>query len=204
MTKPSTTRDRDRVLDHEYDGIKEYDNPLPGWWVWVFVVSIVFSVGYFAYYQIGPGPTIIAKYEEEMHEAAERQATQTAAQGEVTDATLVALKSDRAAMEHAREIFTTRCAPCHGHDGQGVIGPNLTDEYWLHGGRPTEILHTITEGVLDKGMLAWKSQLNPGELRAMAAYVLTLQGSHPPNPKPPQGVKVTAAPAAAPVAAVRK
>ncbi len=107
-------------------------------------------------------------------------------------------------MEHAREIFHGRCAPCHGHDGQGVIGPNLTDEYWLHGGRPTEILRTITEGVLDRGMLAWKSQLNPGELRAMAAYVLTLQGTHPPNPKAPQGVKVSAAPRDAPVAAIRK
>ncbi len=202
MTNRSTTSDRDRVLDHEYDGIREYDNPLPGWWVWLFVVTIVFSAGYYAYYQVGPGPTIIAQYEHEMHEAAERQATQVAGAGDVTDAALIALQKDQAAMEHAREIFRGRCAPCHGHDGQGVIGPNLTDEYWLHGGRPTEILHTITEGVPDKGMLAWKASLQPGELRAMAAFVASLKGTNPPNPKPPQGTKVSAA--TPPVAVVRQ
>jgi cytochrome c oxidase cbb3-type subunit 3 len=91
-------------------------------------------------------------------------------------------------MASAKEIFVTRCAACHGAQGQGIIGPNLTDEYWLHGGRPTEILHTITYGEPQAGMIPCKDQLKPEELAAMAAYVLTLQGTKPANGKAPDGV----------------
>jgi cytochrome c oxidase cbb3-type subunit 3 len=180
--------DRDRLLAHDYDGIEEYDNPLPGWWVWIFWATIIFSLGYWLYYQIGPGPTIIAQYDAEVRTAAERQAKLAPATGGVTDEVIIALTKNPRAMASAKEIFTTRCAPCHGPQGQGLIGPNLTDDYWLHGGRPTEILHTITEGVPDKGMVPWKDQLKPEELSTMAAYVLSLAGTNPPNPKAPQGV----------------
>jgi len=181
--------DRDRLLAHDYDGIEEYDNPLPGWWVWIFWATIVFSLGYWLFYQIGPGPTVIAQYDAEMRTATERQAKLApAAGGGVTDETIVVLTKNPRAMAAAKEIFATRCLACHGPQGQGLIGPNLTDDYWLHGGRPTEILHTITEGVPDKGMVPWKDQLKPEELTMMAAYVLSLAGTNPPNPKPPQGV----------------
>jgi cytochrome c oxidase cbb3-type subunit 3 len=180
--------DRDRLLAHDYDGIEEYDNPLPGWWVWIFWATIIFSLGYWLYYQIGPGPTIIAQYDDEMRAATARQAKLAPPAGAVTDDVIVVLTKNPRAMAAAKEIFVARCAACHGPQGQGLIGPNLTDDYWLHGGRPTQILHTITDGVPDKGMVPWKDQLKPEELPMMAAYVLSLAGTNPPNPKPPQGV----------------
>jgi cytochrome c oxidase cbb3-type subunit III len=195
-TGPSTqevTRDeeRDRLLGHDYDGIREYDNPLPGWWVWIFVGTIAFSAGYFAYYQLGPGPTILSQYEEEVRLAAGQDASRVAGGGgEVTEESLRALQRNAPVMASAKEMFGARCAPCHGPEGQGLIGPNLTDEYWLHGGKLTEIFRTIADGVPDKGMLAWKGQLRPEELRAVTAFIGTLRGTHPPNPKPPQGTRV--------------
>jgi cytochrome c oxidase cbb3-type subunit 3 len=183
--------DRDRLMSHGYDGIREYDNPLPGWWVWIFWVTIVFSVGYWAYYQIGPGPSVVAVYEAEMREAAARQPAAPSA-GAVTDQALLALQKNAGAMAKGKEIFAGRCVPCHGDRGQGIVGPNLTDDYWLHGGRPSEIYHTITEGVPEKGMVPWKTQLSPEEIAAVTAYVGTLHGTNPPNPKPPEGQKVAA------------
>ncbi len=95
-------------------------------------------------------------------------------------------------MAKGKEIFAGRCVPCHGDRGQGIVGPNLTDDFWLHGGRPSEIYHTITEGVPEKGMVPWKTQLSPEEIAAVTAYVGTLRGTNPPNPKPPEGQKVAA------------
>jgi cytochrome c oxidase cbb3-type subunit 3 len=183
--------DRDRLMSHGYDGIREYDNPLPGWWVWIFWITIVFSVGYWAYYQIGPGSSVVAVYEAEMREAAARQPAAPSA-GAVTDQALLALQKNAGAMAKGKEIFAGRCVPCHGDRGQGIVGPNLTDDYWLHGGRPSEIYHTITEGVPEKGMVPWKTQLSPEEIAAVTAYVGTLHGTNPPNPKPPEGQKVAA------------
>jgi len=180
--------ERDRLLGHEYDGIEEYDNPLPGWWVWIFWATIVFSGIYVAVYHIGPGPSVIAQYDEDVRLAAALTAKQAGAAGEVSEDMLAVLQTNPAAMAQAKQIFATRCAACHGDRGQGIIGPNLTDEYWLHGGRLTEIHRTIREGVPEKGMVPWKEQLQPAELSAVAAFVGTLRGSNPPNPKPPQGV----------------
>jgi cytochrome c oxidase cbb3-type subunit 3 len=181
--------DRDRLLEHDYDGIKEYDNPLPSWWSWIFVATIAFSIGYWAYYQIGPGPSLIADYEHEMREHAALQAKLApATAGGPSEEKLRALMKDTRVMASAREIFATRCMPCHGPQGQGVIGPNLTDDYWLHGSTLVDIRKTINDGVVEKGMIPWKDQLKPAEIDAMAAYVVTLRGSNPPNPKPPQGV----------------
>ncbi|MBI2219265.1 MAG: c-type cytochrome [Candidatus Rokubacteria bacterium] len=189
--KDTDTHEPDRLLDHEYDGICEYDNPLPGWWVWLFVATVAFSAGYYAWYQLGPGPTIIAQYEAEVREAAEHQAPAGAVAA--TEDALKRLQRDTTVMAGARETFATRCAACHGPEGQGLIGPNLVDEFWLHGGTLTTILRTVAEGVPDKGMVPWKGQLTPAELEAIAAYIGTLRGTNPPNPKPPQGAKVTGA-----------
>jgi len=181
--------DRDRLLEHDYDGIKEYDNPLPSWWSWIFVATIVFSLGYWGYYQIGPGPSLIAEYEQEMSEQAARLAKLApAASTGASEESLRALMKDGKSMAAAKEIFATRCVPCHGPQGQGIIGPNLTDDYWLHGNTLVAIRKTISDGVIEKGMIPWKDQLKPAEVDAMAAYVATLQGTKPANPKPPQGV----------------
>lgn len=183
--------DRDRLMSHGYDGIREFDNPLPGWWVWIFWATIVFSLGYWAYYQIGPGPSEVAVYEAEMREAAARQPVATSS-GASTDQALLALQKNAGALAKGKEIFAGRCVPCHGDRGQGIVGPNLTDDFWLHGGRPSEIYHTITEGEPEKGMIPWKTQLSPEEIAAVTAYVGTLRGTNPPNPKPPEGQKVAA------------
>lgn len=182
--------ERDRLLEHDYDGIREYDNPLPGWWSWIFVATIVFSAGYYLYYQIGPGPSVIAQYEREMSEYARQQASLApppAAPGAAED-TLRALMKDAKAMATGKEMFGVRCMPCHGPEGQGIIGPNLADDYWLHGRTLADIRRTIHDGVPDKGMIPWKDQLKPAEIDTLTAYVSTLAGTNPPNPKPPQGV----------------
>lgn len=192
MSTPTTRDDHDRLLGHEYDSIREYDNPLPGWWVWLFVATIVFSGGYYAFYQLGPGQTVIAEYEADVRLAAERAPAPVAGAAAASGSALAALQKDTAAMASAKEIFAARCAACHGPEGQGVIGPNLTDEYWLHGARLTDIQKVITEGVPQNGMVPWKEQLEPREINALAAYVASLRGTRPPNPKPPQGTKVAA------------
>jgi cytochrome c oxidase cbb3-type subunit 3 len=187
---------RDRLLGHDADGIEEYDNPLPGWWVWIFWATIAFSVGYYAWYQLGPGPSVLAVYEDEVKRVAEREARQAAAAAAPTEQALRALIGDARAMAAAKQIFESRCVACHGPQGQGLIGPNLTDEYWLHGGTVLDIRRVIENGVPEKGMIPWKGALQPSEIDAVSAYIAKLSGTNPPNPKPPQGVKSAAAAAA--------
>jgi cytochrome c oxidase cbb3-type subunit 3 len=185
--------ERDRLMSHDADGIEEYDNPLPGWWVWTFWLTVVFSAGYYAWYELGPGPSVVALYEREMTEVAARKAGRAPATGTAGDASLVALARNAEAMTAARQLFETRCAACHGPQGQGLIGPNLTDDYWLHGGTLLDIQRVVENGVPEKGMIPWKGALQPKEIDALAAYVSTLAGTNPPNPKPPQGVRRAAA-----------
>ena len=97
------------------------------------------------------------------------------------------MKTDAQTLEAGKAVFAQNCVPCHGPQGQGVIGPNLTDEYWLHGNTYADIVTTITNGVPEKGMISWKATLGSQRIQQVAAYVVSLQGTHPPNPKPPQG-----------------
>lgn len=197
----------DRIFEHEYDGIQEYDNPLPGWWMLIFWATILFSAWYVVYFHMGQGETIQQQYDREMLALYDLQTKQLLKLGPITDQTILGFTAKPDMMVSAGALFAQRCAVCHGNAGQGNIGPNLTDDYWLHGGRPTEIYHTITEGVPAKGMISWKTQLGAGQILALAAYVETLHGTNPPNPKAPQGdlfkaEAVAAAPAApAPVPA---
>lgn len=187
----------DRLLDHRYDGIQEYDNPLPRWWVAIFWVTIFFSAFYITYFHFGPGALEIERYDAEMIAFYDKQAQELLALGEITDATIDGLTTNDSMIAGAKKIYQARCATCHGVFAEGGIGPNLTDEYWIHGGNPTDIYETVSEGVPEKGMLSWKRQLRPAELLAMAAYVGTLQGSNPPNAKAPEGdvfVREAAAP----------
>ncbi len=188
----SPDRDDDRLMDHQYDGIQEYDNPMPRWWLYIFYATIAFSVLYALNLPgIGNGKGRIANYERDVAEAQARRAAEAAKTPQivVTDAALLAAAHDPATLALGKTTFTN-CMPCHRADGGGNIGPNLTDHYWLHGGKPSEIFHTVSTGVLDKGMPAWGTMLKPDQVRSVVAYVLTLQDSHPANPKPPQGAKV--------------
>jgi cytochrome c oxidase cbb3-type subunit 3 len=181
--------EEDRVLDHEYDGIHEYDNPMPRWWLNVLYATIVFSVLYLLNFipAVGEGPGRIANYEADMARAREARAAEAAKAGPVTAEALLALTRDATAMSQARERFQSTCAPCHRADGGGNIGPNLTDDFWIHGGSPVQIAATVTHGVPEKGMPPWGPVLKPAELSAVVAYVTTLRGTHPAHPKEPQG-----------------
>ena len=189
----------EKLLDHEYDGIQEYDNPMPRWWVWTFWATIVFSVAYALNVGgIGAGRGWLADYDADM--AAFKAAHPQQGPG-MTDAQLAALVQDPQALALGRATYAANCAACHGADGGGIIGPNLTDDYWLHGGTLAQIQHTVNEGVLAKGMPGWSKMLKPDQLSAVVAYVASLHGTTPAKPKAPQGELASAAPTAAPATA---
>ena len=152
------SRERDQVLGHsaEADGIEEYDNPLPTWWVGLFVVTIVFGVVYAIDYHFVSGRSQAGEYDEEM--AAVRAAMPPPAPVAVADAA-------------GREIFQTNCVGCHGADLHGGVGPNLTDAEWIHGGRLEDITRVITQGVPEKGMITWGPVLGPEKVGQVAKFV---------------------------------
>jgi cytochrome c oxidase cbb3-type subunit 3 len=180
----------DHLLEHSYDGIQEYDNPLPRWWLAIFWATIVFTPLYIVFFHFGPGMLAIERYDQAMMVAAEQQMAAILAMGEITESTLVDLMSDESMMSGGKKVFVAKCATCHGMFGEGGIGPNLTDDYWLHGPQLMDIYRTVVEGVPAKGMLAWERQLRPAELLAVSAHVGGLLGTDPPNAKEPQGDQV--------------
>jgi cytochrome c oxidase cbb3-type subunit 3 len=173
------------LLDHEVDGIRELDNKLPRWWVWLFNITILFAAFYLTYYHVlRAGDLSAAEYQKEMKQGAEIKA---AAMGkfEAGIPTLVPSK-DPGVLDNGKQIFLTRCAPCHRADGGGLVGPNLCDDYWIHGSNFSDNVTTIWNGVPAKGMITWKNYLNPDQIKSVASYIYTLRGTHPPNPKPPE------------------
>lgn len=192
----SDRRDEDRLLDHEYDGIREYDNPLPRWWLIIFWVSVAWAVVYLVNVipGVGNGAGRIGNYEREMAAAVEKYGDPKAVSqaNMIDDATVRAAAADPLAVRAGQQVFVIYCASCHREDAGGNIGPNLTDDYWIHGAKPSQIHGTIANGVLDKGMPAWSAVLKPEQVLEAAAYVTTLHDTHPKDPKEPQGVKVEA------------
>ncbi|MFZ1689290.1 MAG: cbb3-type cytochrome c oxidase N-terminal domain-containing protein [Flavobacteriales bacterium] len=183
-------KEEDILMHHEYDGIRELDNVLPPWWVWLFYGSIIWSVIYLLGTVAGFVPDQKTEYINSMVQAKAEIAAYTAKLGALVDETNVKATSDPGTITAGRNIFTQYCTPCHGADAAGSetsVGPNLTDAYWLHGGGVKNIFHTIKYGVQEKGMISWKSQLKPVEMASLANYILSLQGSGPATQKPPQG-----------------
>lgn len=179
---------KDELIEHEYDGIQEYDNPMPRWWVAMFWLTIIFAVLYpFNIGPIGSGKGWIGEYEADMAAAA---AARPDDGGAIDASALLALAADPATLETGHAEFTKYCAACHGPTGGGVIGPNLTDDAWLHGGTITEIHTVVHDGVLTKGMPAWGKQLSADQVNAVVAYLWSIRGTTPDNPKAPQGVTV--------------
>lgn len=183
-------QEKDVLLDHNYDGIMELDNQLPPWWKWGFYFTIAFSVVYLLSYHVaGTGKLSHAEYEAEMLNAKlEKENRMKNSSGYVTAENVVAL-TDNAAIADGKSIYIKLCATCHGNEGGGNVGPNLTDQYWINGGGIHNIFHTITEGVPAKGMISWKSQLSPKDIQCVASFILTMQGTTPPGAKEPQGEK---------------
>ncbi|MBL0937571.1 MAG: c-type cytochrome [Gemmatimonadaceae bacterium] len=186
----SSSAPNDKLLDHTYDGIQEYDNPMPRWWLLTFAGTIIFSVVYVI--NVGPvgnGDGRIADYENSLKAYA--AAHPAPAGGSASAEQLNALLADAGSVAKGKDTYTSYCASCHGPDGGGIIGPNLADAYWLHGGDIASIYKTVSQGVLAKGMPPWEKSLKPDQLQSVVAYVASLKGSSPSNPKAPQGELVT-------------
>ena len=181
-------KEEDIDLGHDYDGIRELDNKLPPWWVYTFYLTIIIGIGYlYVYHGSDIGVSQNDEYIAEMQRGEDQRAAFAARQKNAIDENNLVLVTDERELEKAHGIYLANCAACHGAEGQGGVGQNLTDKYWVHGGSLKDVYMTIKNGVPEKGMIAWKSQLQPATMLKLASYIKTLQGTNPPNPKEPQG-----------------
>ncbi|MEO0900580.1 MAG: cbb3-type cytochrome c oxidase N-terminal domain-containing protein [Bacteroidota bacterium] len=181
-------REQEIIMDHNYDGIRELDNVLPPWWVYMFYATIIFGVIYLVRFHIAGDYDQALEYEQEVAAAqiAIEEYKKTAKN--LVDVNTVEFLAEASDLSAGEKIFTTNCVACHMADGGGGIGPNLTDEYWILGGGIKNVFNTISEGGRDgKGMVAWKQSLKPVEMAQVASYILTLGGTTPANPKAPEG-----------------
>lgn len=180
--------ERDLILDHNYDGIKELDNKLPPWWLYSFYATIIFAFGYMAYYHVLGGDTQEMEFQNEMAAAAIALEEYKKNTPDLINAENVTLLTDASDIEHGRSLYQVSCMACHAVDGGGGIGPNLTDDHWILGGGIKNIYQVISEGGrAGKGMIAWKSALSPAEIQQISSYIVTLQGTIPVAPKEPEG-----------------
>ncbi|MBT8285995.1 MAG: c-type cytochrome [Flavobacteriaceae bacterium] len=176
------------ILDHNYDGIKELDNKLPPWWVYLFYATILFGVVYLARFHVFNDYDQDLEYEMEVAEAQAAIEEYRKTAKDLVDVNTVTLLTDASDLKAGQVIFDTNCAVCHMTDGGGGIGPNLTDPYWILGGGIKNVFKTISEGGRDgKGMIAWKQTLKPSEMAQVASYVLSFQGKTSANPKDAEG-----------------
>lgn len=215
--------EKDKLLDHDYDGIKELDNDMPRWWLWLFYITIIWGVVYMLYYHVfNVGYLSGDEYKQEMNPQYVRVSEADdkvlgvldeyhspfyKPGGDITprmismgegskpfieitpesDTTTYTQLTEIAAVDAGKQTFLKNCIQCHGAAGQGGIGPNLTDEYWIHGGSFTNIVKSVKYGYPAKGMISWRGFLSEDKILEVASYVRTLKGTNPPNPKAPQG-----------------
>ncbi len=179
------------LLDHNYDGIQELDHVLPRWWLWTLYGTIVFAIGYCGYYLTGIGPnpqqelSVALKEIEALSPAPSSGGGSASSEGE-----LLAASKDASRVKHGAEVYAGKCLACHGDKGQGIVGPNLTDDFWIHGkGTLSDMANLIAIGVPEKGMPPWGTLLTTDELKDVVAFVHSLHGSNPPGAKAPQGEK---------------
>jgi cytochrome c oxidase cbb3-type subunit 3 len=188
MTKSTPVeREAEIMLDHDYDGIRELDSKIPPWFAWLFILTIIFAAYYMIdYHIIGSGQVQYEEYAQEVKMASlEREALIKS--GAFINEETVTLLSDASDLEKGKAVFDQNCIACHASDGGGIVGPNLTDEYWIHGGGIKNVFKVIKYGVVEKGMISWQTQLNPNQMQEVASYVLSLQGTTPAAPKQPEG-----------------
>lgn len=185
-TKP-IEKEKEILLDHDYDGIKELDNTVPPWFNFLFYGTILFSIIYMInYHVIGSGAVQEDEYREEVR-IAELQRQELVRSGALINEETVSFMDDMGTLAGGKEIYNKNCASCHGFSGEGLVGPNLTDDYWIHGNGIKDIFKVIKYGVPSKGMISWESQLNPTQIQDVANFVLSLHGTKPANPKPAEG-----------------
>jgi cytochrome c oxidase cbb3-type subunit 3 len=181
-------KEADIMLDHNYDGIRELDNNLPPWWKFGFYMTIVFSFVYMIHYHVThTGKLQTAEYEQELLQAKYDLAAYRKKAANLVDETNATLLSDGASLASGKALFATNCAACHGAAGEGSVGPNLTDDYWLHGGDVKDVFKTIKYGYPEKGMKSWQQDLGARQIHEVASYIKSIKGTNPANPKEPQG-----------------
>jgi cytochrome c oxidase cbb3-type subunit 3 len=209
--------EKEQLLEHTFDGLRELDNFLPPWWTWLFIITIVFSVGYILHYHVFRTGDLqdIEYYKEVNPEWAETDLKMagpsysykspyevtgkvaTVASGSIDDinneesitgeAIATILLTDSESIQKGKSIYTTNCVACHGANGEGLIGPNFCDSNWIHGGAIEDLVRIINVGVPAKGMIPWDKTLTPEQILQVSSYILTLEGTNPPNQKPPEG-----------------
>ncbi len=209
--------ENEQLLEHDFDGIRELDNFLPPWWTWLFVISIIFSVGYILHFHvfktgdlqdveyykevnpewskadlnmIGPSMKYKSPYSGTGGVAsvssgrANTNMNENLSMGELVD---IVVLTDRESITNGKNIYTANCVACHGVNGEGLIGPNFCDTNWIHGGAIEDLVHIINVGVPAKGMIPWDKTLTPEQILQVSSYILTLEGTDPPNQKAPEG-----------------
>jgi cytochrome c oxidase cbb3-type subunit 3 len=181
-------KEKDIMFDHAYDEIRELDNKIPPWFNYLFYGSVVFGIFYMINYHIlSSGDVQASEYNEEV-KMAELNKIALVKSGVLLDEKTLTALTDVASLNTGKDIFVKNCAVCHTEKGGGLVGPNLTDDYWIHGGGIKNVYAVIKEGVPAKGMISWKAQLNPRQIQEVSSFILTLRGTNPPNPKAPEGV----------------
>ncbi|MBC6410146.1 MAG: c-type cytochrome [Ekhidna sp.] len=180
-------REAEVATNHEYDGIKELDNRLPPWWLYGFYATIVFSIIYLFRFFFLNMPTQADEFRAEMQKAKEEVQVYLASLDNLIDENNVTLADATVDLNAGKAIFEQNCAVCHAVDGGGGVGPNFTDQYWIHGGDMPSIFKTIKYGVPAKGMISWETQLSPKKMQQVASYIYMMEGTTPASPKAPQG-----------------
>ncbi len=179
--------EKDVLLDHNYDGIQELDNNLPPWWKYGFYATIVYACAYLFYFHVAGGPSSHDEYNKEVEDAKAAVAVYMAKNAMNVDENSVTL-ADATGVTEGKATYAANCAPCHGANGEGTVGPNLTDDYWIHGGSINEVFKSIKYGWPAKGMKAWQTDLTPVQIKNVASYIKSLLGTNPANAKAPDGV----------------
>ncbi len=186
-------KNEDREMQgHEYDGIKEFDNPLPNWWLVTFFGTIIFAFIYYIHYEVAGGPSLKQELNAAMKSFESQKsavaASTKATAPEITEQDLQKMSEDPKNLALGAQIYDGKCAMCHGPQLQGLVGPNLTDKHWKNGkGTRLDISHVVRNGVPDKGMAAWGLLLKDDEIYAVTNYIFSKKDSNPPNPKAPEG-----------------
>lgn len=183
--------EKDMMLEHDFDGITELDNPTPVWFNAIFYSSILFAVIYLLNYHVLEwSPLQDEEYAIEMKAAKASKSALLAEAENLIDETTVKVDGNAAVLAAGKTVFMQNCVACHAPDGGGTVGPNLTDEYWIHGGTVNNIFKTIKYGIPEKGMIAWEKTLTVQQTSDVSNFILSLNGTKPANPKEPQGTKM--------------
>jgi cytochrome c oxidase cbb3-type subunit 3 len=185
-TTPVET-EHELLLDHDYDGIRELDSKVPPWFLWLFYLTIAFAVIYMLDYHVfSSSPLQDEEYQLQVQQA-EIERAALINSGAFLNEESVTLLTDPTALDAGKQIFNANCVACHAADGGGLVGPNLTDDYWIHGGGIKNIFKIVKYGVVAKGMISWQSQLSPKQMQDVSSYIVSLHGIAPANPKQPEG-----------------